>query len=145
MTDGHLTSRVDQCQLITLSKNHHANGNLSVVEGDGNPLPFDIRRVYYLYDVPAGEARGGHSHRQLEQFLVAISGSFDVIIDDGVERRRITLNRPFIGLHIVPGIWRVLDNFSGGAVAMVIASQPYDESDYVRSYDDFCALTASKR
>ena len=144
MTDGHKTSRVDDCRLITLGKNHHANGNLSVVEGDGNPLPFDIQRVYYLYDVPAGEARGGHSHRRLEQFLVAISGSFDVIIDDGIERRRITLNRPFVGLHIVPGIWRVLDNFSGGAVAMVVASLPYDEDDYVRDYDTFRALTKGK-
>ena len=144
--DGHATSDINDCEMLTLDRNQHPNGNLSVVEAGGQPLVMDdIRRVYYLYDVPAGEDRGGHSHRRLEQFIVAISGSFDVTIDDGVARRTITLNRPFEGLYIRPGIWRVLNNFSGGAVAMVVASSHYDEGDYIRDYDDFLAATAEKR
>ena len=143
--DGHKTSSVADCKVLTLSKNHHLNGNLTVVEGDSNPLPFDIKRVYYLYDVPAGEERGGHSHKELQQFIVAISGAFDVVIDDGVEQRRITLNRPYMGLHIVPGIWRVLDNFSSGAVCLVVASHHYEERDYIRDYNKFRHLTAGKR
>ena len=101
--DGHRTSRVEDCKLIELGKNHHANGNLTVVE-NGMQVPFDIKRVYYLYDVPGGEERGGHSHKALKQFIVAISGAFDVVIDDGINQRTITLNRPYQGLLIVPGI-----------------------------------------
>lgn len=144
MNDKHKTSNIDDCKIISLPRNHHANGNLTVVEGDSNPLPFDINRVYYLYDVPAGEERGGHSHRELQQFLVAINGAFDVVIDDGVKSKRITLNRPFMGLHIVPGIWRVLDNFTSGAVCLVMASHHYDENDYIRDYDKFLELTKDK-
>ena len=142
--DPHTTSSVNDCRLITLNKNHHENGNLSVIEG-GIHVPFDINRVYYLYDVPGDAERGGHSHRELQQFIVAISGCFDVVLDDGVEQRRITLNRPYKGLLITQGIWRVLDNFSSGAVCMVAASLHYDEEDYVRDYDTFLRLTASKR
>lgn len=141
--DGHHLSSIDDCRVIELSKHHHENGNLSVVQG-GDDLPFDIKRVYYLYDVPGGEERGGHSHRRLQQFVVAISGSFDVVIDDGARTRRVTLNRPYMGLHIVPGIWRVLDNFSSGAVCMVVASEFYDEADYVRDYAAFKRLTSHK-
>ena len=141
--DQHSTSSIDNCQLVELVKNHHANGNLSVVE-NGKEVPFDIKRVYYLYDVPGGEERGGHSHKQLSQFVVAISGSFDVLIDDGVKQRTVTLNRPYIGLHIVPGIWRVINNFSSGAVCLVLASEHYDEDDYVRDYEEFKKLTSSK-
>ena len=134
--DGHRTSRVEYCELIELGKNHHANGNLTVVENEMQ-VPFDIKRVYYLYDVPGGEERGGHSHKALKQFIVAISGAFDVVIDDGINQRTITLNRPYQGLLIVPGIWRVINNFSSGAVCMVMASELYDEDDYIRDYDEF--------
>jgi len=141
--DGHKTSCIDDCKIVELGKNHHANGNLTVVENN-TQVPFDIKRVYYLYDVPGGEERGGHSHKQLRQFLVAISGSFDVIIDDGVNQRCITLNRPYKGLLIVPGIWRVINNFSSGAVCLVLASEHFDENDYVRDYDEFKQLTNHK-
>ena len=141
--DGHRTSRVEDCELIELGKNHHANGNLTVVE-NGMQVPFDIKRVYYLYDVPGGEERGGHSHKALKQFIVAISGAFDVVIDDGINQRTITLNRPYQGLLIVPGIWRVINNFSSGAVCLVLASEHYDEADYVRDYQEFMQLTSTK-
>ena len=141
--DGHRTSRVEDCELIELGKNHHANGNLTVVENEMQ-VPFDIKRVYYLYDVPGGEERGGHSHKALKQFIVAISGAFDVVIDDGINQRTITLNRPYQGLLIVPGIWRVINNFSSGAVCLVLASEHYDEADYVRDYQEFMQLTSTK-
>lgn len=141
--DGHRTSRVEDCELIELGKNHHANGNLTVVE-NGMQVPFDIKRVYYLYDVPGGEERGGHSHKALKQFIVAISGAFDVVIDDGINQRTITLNRPYQGLLIVPGIWRVINNFSSGAVCLVLASEHYDEADYVRDYQEFKQITSTK-
>lgn len=141
--DGHRTSRVEDCELIELGKNHHANGNLTVVENEMQ-VPFDIKRVYYLYDVPGGEERGGHSHKALKQFIVAISGAFDVVIDDGINQRTITLNRPYQGLLIVPGIWRVINNFSSGAVCLALASEHYDEADYVRDYQEFKQLTSTK-
>lgn len=141
--DGHRTSRVEDCKLIELGKNHHANGNLTVVE-NGMQVPFGIKRVYYLYDVPGGEERGGHSHKALKQFIVAISGAFDVVIDDGINQRTITLNRPYQGLLIVPGIWRVINNFSSGAVCLVLASEHYDEADYVRDYQEFKQLSSTK-
>lgn len=135
-------SSVDDCNIIELDKHHHANGNLTVVQ-PGEPLSFDINRIYYIYDIPGGEARGGHAHRQLQQLLVAISGSFDVVLDDGSRQHRVTLNRPYQGLTIVPGIWRVLDNFSSGAVCLCIASDHYDENDYIREHEDFIKLRNS--
>lgn len=140
----YLTSSVDNCRIIELSRHHHANGNLTVVE-DNDPIPFKIRRTYYTYDIPGGEERGGHSHNEIYEFLIAISGSFDVVIDDGVNKRRVSLNRPFQGLLIEPGIWRTLDNFTSGSVCLVLASEHYDESDYVREYDRFMELTQAKR
>lgn len=137
-------SSIGQCKVIALPKHHHANGNLTVVE-DSREIPFKIKRTYYLYDIPGGEERGGHAHKALFQFMVAISGSFDVTIDDGACRRTITLNRPYQGLLIAPGIWSTLDNFSSGSVCAVLASAFYDESDYVRNYDEFLQLTANKR
>lgn len=130
-------SSVADCRLIDLDK-HHSNrkGNLSVVEGTCD-VPFQIRRVYYLYDVPGGESRGGHAHKNLYQLLVAASGSFNVTLDDGKEKRTFMLNRPYQGLLIVPGIWRTLDDFSSGSVCLVLASEKYDESDYIRKYEDF--------
>ncbi len=127
---------VDDCRVMPLPRHERPNGNITVVENN-KELPFDVRRVYYLYDVPAGEERGGHAHRKLYQFLVAASGSFDVLIDDGTQRRTVFLNRPDKGLLIVPGIWRELNNFSSGAVCLVLASEFYDESDYIREYDNF--------
>ena len=143
-TDPHSTSAVANCRLIELDKNHHSNGNLTVVE-NGEQVPFDVKRCYYLYDVPGGAERGGHPHKQLRQLIVAISGSFDVVLDDGAEKRRFCLNRPYQGLLIVPGIWRTLENFSSGSVCLVLASEHYDEDDYVRDYDDFMQRTLCKR
>lgn len=140
---SHKSSDINDCKLITLNKHHHENGNLSVVE-NGRQLPFDINRVYYLYDVPGGVERGGHSHRQCHEFIIAVSGSFDIEIDDGSKKRKITLNRSNCGLHVMPGIWRVLDNFSSGSVCLVIASECYSETDYVRDYSEFKSLTANK-
>ena len=133
-------SRISSCRLIELDRHHHDNGNLSVVDG-GITLPFEIKRTYYTYDIPGGAERGGHSHKECREFIVAISGSFDVEIDDGVERATYTLNRPYFGLLIEPGIWRELKNFSSGSVCMVIASLHYDEQDYVRDYEKFRALS----
>ncbi|MCI6224392.1 MAG: FdtA/QdtA family cupin domain-containing protein, partial [Bacteroidales bacterium] len=120
------------------------NGNLTVVE-DHNEVPFKIKRVYYLYDIPGGEERGGHAHKALYQLIVAISGSFTVNITDGRESKSITLNRPYEALLIVPGIWRTLDNFSSGSVCAVIASEHYDESDYIRNYDEFLLLNSKEQ
>lgn len=138
------TSSIDNCRIIELERHRHANGNLTVVE-DFNPIPFKIKRTYYTYDIPGGEERGGHSHRLLYQLVIAISGSFDVVIDDGKKQRTVTLNRPYQGLLITPGIWRVLNNFTSGAVCMVLASEHYDEEDYTREYSDFLELTKEKR
>ena len=141
--DYHRISRIGDCQIIHLTKHHHENGNLSVVESN-NELPFTIRRVYYLYDVPGGEERGGHSHRQCYEFITAVSGSFDITINDGCEHRTVHLNRSDTGLLVVPGIWRVLKNFSSGSVCLVVASEEYDEADYVRDKSEFIKLTADK-
>ena len=127
---------VFDCSIIDVSKIHNKSGNITVVE-NGKNIPFDVKRIYYLYDVPGGEARGGHAHYELEQYIIAASGSFDVILDDGKNRKRVTLNKPNIALHIVPGLWRKLDNFSSGSVSLVLASHEYDEKDYIRNYNDY--------
>ena len=131
-----MNSTVYNCSIIHLPKVHNRAGNLTALENNQN-IPFDIRRVYYLYDVPGGEDRGGHAHLELQQFIVAVSGAFDVLMDDGINKKIIHLDRPYIGLHIVPGIWRELLNFSSGAICLVLASDTYNESDYIREYDDF--------
>lgn len=120
---------------ILLPKIEERRGNLSVIEND--TVPFDIKRVYYLYDVPSGAERGGHAHKDLQQFLVALSGSFDVVLNDGKEEQIITLNKPYEGLLINSGIWRELENFSSGSVCLVIASEVYIEEDYIRDFDEF--------
>jgi len=127
---------VDKCVVLDLPKIADSRGNLTFVEGD-NHIPFSIQRVYYLYDVPGGAERGGHAHKNLHQLIIAISGSFDVHLTDGVNKKIITLNRPYMGLYVCPMIWRELDNFSSGSVCLVLASNRYDEEDYYRSYDEF--------
>lgn len=129
-------STVYECTIIELDKHHHEKGNITVVE-NSRTIPFNVRRAYYLYDVPGGESRGGHAHRALRQLIVAASGSFDVTLDDGAVKRTFTLNRPYQGLLVVPGIWRELNNFSSGSVCLVLASHEYDETDYIRSYNEF--------
>jgi dTDP-4-dehydrorhamnose 3,5-epimerase-like enzyme len=124
------------CKLIDLPKIADARGKLTFIEG-GRHVPFDIKRVYYLYDVPGGAERGGHAHKDLHQFIVAMSGSFDVVLDDGRHKKRIHLNRSYYGLYVCPMIWREMDNFSSGTVCLVLASNLYDESDYYRDYGDF--------
>ena len=126
----------DRVRWIELPKVADKRGNLSFIES-ARHIPFEIARTYWLYDVPGGEERGGHSHKQLYQLLVAAGGSFDVILDDGISTRTVTLNRPSYGLLIVPGIWRVLNNFSSGSVCLVLTSDYYEESDYIRDYQEF--------
>lgn len=128
---------VHDCSVIELSKHHSdRKGNLSVVQ-NGTDVPFDVKRVYYLYDVPGGESRGSHAHKQLSQLIIAASGSFQVTLDDGVTRKTFVLNRPYQGLCVRPGIWRDLEDFSSGAVCMVLASEVYQEDDYIRDYEEF--------
>ena len=134
---------VYDCSVIDVSKIHNEAGNITVVE-NGENIPFEVKRIYYLYDVPSGETRGGHAHYKLEQYIVAASGSFDVILDDGINKRRISLNRPNLALHIVPGLWREIDNFSSGAICMVLASQSFREQDYIRNYKKFKELKLKK-
>ena len=128
---------VHDCIVIELDKHHSdRKGNLTVVE-NGETLPFDVKRAYYLYDVPGGESRGAHAHRELEQLIVAASGSFSVTLDDGRNKRSFFLNRPYQGLLVKPGMWRDLSDFSSGAVALVLASDIYKEEDYIRDYQEF--------
>ena len=127
---------LSNCQIIELPKIQDVRGNLSFIES-GRHIPFEMKRVYYLYDVPGGADRGAHAHKSLHQFVVAMSGSFDVVLDDGKQQQRFHLNRSYNGLYICPMMWRYLDNFSSGAVCMVIASGFYDEADYYRDYDQF--------
>ena len=127
---------IETCKLIDLPKISDPRGNLSFVEG-GNQIPFDIQRVYYLYDVPGGAERGGHAHKDLYQLIIAMSGSFDVVLDDGTHKKRVHLSRSYTGLYVCPMIWRELDNFSSGSVCMVLASNKYDEEDYYRDYQTF--------
>jgi hypothetical protein len=130
---------VFDCSIINISKVRNEAGNIAIVENEKN-IPFNVKRLYYLYDIPGGESRGGHAHYDLEQFIIAASGSFEVILDDGENKKRITLNRPDMALHIVPGLWRELDNFSSGSICLILASHKYDEKDYIRDYPEFLNL-----
>ena len=128
---------VFDCSIIEFDRHHSdRKGNLTVVE-NGKTLPFDVKRVYYIYDVPGGENRGAHAHKQLEQLSVAASGSFTVTLDDGKNKRSFFLNRPYQGLYVKPGMWRDLGDFSSGAVCMVLASEVYNKEDYIRDYQEF--------
>ena len=132
------------CSIVELDKHHSdRKGNLTVVE-NGETLPFDVKRVYYLYDIPGGEGRGAHAHRNLEQLIVAASGSFTVTLDDGSSKRSFFLNRPYQGLYVKPGLWRDLVDFSSGAVCMVLASEVYQKEDYIRDYNDFLNFRRKK-
>lgn len=132
------------CHILDLPKATDRRGNLTFIEG-GKHIPFDIRRAYYLYDVPGGSERGGHAHKALHQVIIALSGSFDVVLDDGHEKKRFRLNRPYYGLYVCPKIWRELDNFSTGAVCLVLASEFYTEDDYWRDYSEFLAAVEAGR
>jgi len=139
-----IKSTVHNCCVIELPKIHNRAGNITVLECKKS-LVFNIKRIYYLYDVPGGESRGGHAHKNLEQYLIAASGCFDVVLDDGFEKKTITLNRPYLALHILPGIWRELQSFSSGAICLVLASQHYNESDYMRNYPEFLSFKRNEK
>ncbi len=138
-------SSIDSCRVVELPRIVHPNGSLTFQQNDGVQLPFDIKRVYYLYDIPGDSSRGGHAHRENHSLMVAASGSFEVTLSDGVRSRTFMLNRPYRGLLVPPGIWREIDNFSSGAVCLVLTSEVFSEEDYVRSHSEFLSLTESKR
>ena len=131
-----MPTNLDQCNILNLPRIHDPRGNLSFIESNRH-IPFDIQRVYYLYDVPGGAIRGGHAHKNLHQLIIAITGSFDIHLDDGINKKTIHMNRSHLGLYVCPMIWREIDNFSSGAVCIVLASEYYEESDYYRDYSSF--------
>jgi hypothetical protein len=126
------------CSIIELPRLKNRAGNITVVNNNDN-IPFEVKRIFYIYDIPGGEDRGAHAHKDCHQFLIAVSGSFEVEMDDGTNKRTVTLNRPYYGLHIPPGIWAAEKGFSSGAVCLVLASHKYDEKDYIRDYSNFLA------
>jgi dTDP-4-dehydrorhamnose 3,5-epimerase-like enzyme len=127
---------VKDCNIINLTKIHNQAGNITVLE-NSKSIPFQVKRIYYLYDVPMGSERGGHGHYELEQFIVAASGSFTIVLDDGKDKKHLFLNNPSEALYIKPGIWREIINFSSGSICLVLASQEYTEKDYIRDYDKY--------
>jgi hypothetical protein len=135
---------IKDCSLIDLPRVNDPRGNLTFIEG-GRHVPFELKRIFYLYDVPGGAMRAGHALKRCHQFIVATSGSFDVILDDGAERKRFQLNRSYYGLYVPPLVWREIDNFSSNSVCVVLASEAYDESDYYRDYEDFLAAAKGAR
>jgi len=134
-----MKSTIYNCSILKLPKVHNSSGNITALNNLID-IPFEIKRLYYLYDIPSGEMRGGHAHKELEQLIVAVKGSFDVVLDDGKNKKTISLNQPDYGLHVIPGVWRELCNFSGGSICLVLASRTYDESDYIRDYNSFVKI-----
>jgi hypothetical protein len=132
-------STVDDCKIIQLSKIHNRDGNITIIENNID-IPFEVKRIYYLYDIPSNETRGGHAHKELYQLVIGASGSFNINLNDGDNDKTIFLNRPDFGILIVPGIWRDLSDFSSGSVCLVFASEVYSENDYIRDYDEFLTL-----
>lgn len=130
-------SSVYDCTLLDLPKLKTKRGHITPINNGGGIIPFDIKRVYYLYDIPGGEGRGAHAHKELEQLFVAVSGSFEVKVDDGITKRTYSLSRPYYGLYLPPGLWRELDNFSSGATCLVLASEKYDKKDYIHDHQVF--------
>jgi hypothetical protein len=130
------SSSVYDCTIIELPQVHNEAGNITAIENNKN-VPFEVKRIYYLYDIPGGEDRGAHGHKELQQFIIAASGSFDITIDDGVNKRTFSLNHPNKALYLVSGLWRELSNFSSGAICLVLASDNYDEKDYIRDYNEY--------
>ena len=137
------STTIYDCMLLDFPKNHQLNGNLTSIT-NSKEVPFDIQRIYYLYDVPGGNSRGGHAHKDLYQIMIALSGSFTVTVDDGMLKRSFQLFQPYQGLLIPPGLWRDLDNFSSGSICMGLASELYDENDYFRDYEKFTVWKSSK-
>lgn len=135
--------KVSDAKIIQLPKYLDVRGNLSVIE-QNKEIPFDIQRSYWLYDVPGGECRGGHAYRKNEEFIVALSGSFDVVLDDGTERKVFSLNRSYYGLYVPRGLWREMENFSTNSLALILASEKYDANDYIRDYDEFKSMSHEK-
>jgi hypothetical protein len=133
------SSTVDDCKIIQLSKIHNRVGNITIIENNLD-IPFEVKRIYYLYDIPSNETRGGHAHKELYQLVIGASGSFNINLNDGVNDKTFFLNRPDYGLLIVPGIWRDLSDFSSGSVCLVFASEIYSENDYIRNYEEFLNL-----
>lgn len=141
--NNHSLSSLDNCRMVDLPRIRHDNGSLTFFQNSPE-APFTVRRVFYLYDIPGDSERGGHSHHRAQELIVALSGCFDVVLNDGHQSRRFTLNRPYRGLYIPAGIWRELNNFSSGSVCLVLTSEKFDEDDYVREFDRFLELTAKK-
>jgi hypothetical protein len=136
---GEIKNTIYNCSIIQLPKVHNRAGNITALENNIT-VPFEVKRVYYLYDIPGGEDRGGHAHKELQQFIIAVSGAFDVLLNDGTNKKIVHLDRPYIALQIVPGIWRELLNFSSGSVCLVLASHKYDEKDYIREYKEYIEI-----
>jgi len=132
-----MTNSVYDCSIVELPKIQNIAGNITAIDNKQDILPFKVKRVFYLYDIPGGESRGAHAHKVCHQFLIAASGAFEVLLDDGTVKRQVQLNRPYHGLHIPPGIWAQEVNFSSGAICLVLASHVYDDKDYIRNYDNY--------
>jgi len=132
-----MISSVYDSTIIELPKIHNIAGNITAIDNADKMVPFDVSRIYYLYDIPGGESRGAHAHKELQQLIIAASGSFDITLDDGKTKRTFNLSRPYLGLYMPSGLWRELDNFSSGAICLVLASHCYSEQDYIRDYGDF--------
>jgi mannose-6-phosphate isomerase-like protein (cupin superfamily) len=135
-----MKSSVYDATVIELPKIHNVAGNITAIDNAEDVLPFEVKRVFYLYDIPGGESRGAHAHKECHQFLIAASGAFEVFLDDGKVKRQVLLNSPNIGLYIPPGIWASEENFSSGSICLVLASHTYDESDYIRVYKHFSKI-----